>query len=175
MPHRALNQHGSGPARNQHGSGPARNQHGSGPARNQHGSGPARNQNGSGQTRYIRDPFSQLPMNDDHLYPAKRGTTPGRLTFSRNRKTGNRGRKEPVCPDEPQTRLRSLAHSLKVPFPTSTPQVPRTPAQKAPQTTPRSCADILLTHNSLFAIFNSPQSEFLSNQSQGKSIQEEVG
>jgi hypothetical protein len=32
---------------------------------------------------YIRDPFSQLPRNDDHLYPAKRGTTPGMLTFSR--------------------------------------------------------------------------------------------
>ena len=29
---------------------------------------PALNQNGSGPAGYIRDPFSQLPMNDDHLY-----------------------------------------------------------------------------------------------------------
>jgi hypothetical protein len=29
---------------------------------------PAPNQNGSGPARYIRDPFSQLPRNDDHLY-----------------------------------------------------------------------------------------------------------
>ena len=32
---------------------------------------------------YIRDHFSQLPMNDDHLYPAKRGTIPGTPTYSR--------------------------------------------------------------------------------------------
>ena len=31
---------------------------------------------------YIRDPFSRLPRNDDHLYPAKRGTIPGMLIFS---------------------------------------------------------------------------------------------
>ena len=29
---------------------------------------PALNQNGSGPAGYIRDPFSQLPMNDDPLY-----------------------------------------------------------------------------------------------------------
>ena len=29
---------------------------------------PALNQHGSGPAGYIRDPFSQLPMNDDHLY-----------------------------------------------------------------------------------------------------------
>jgi len=28
---------------------------------------PALNQNGSGPAGYLRDPFSQLPMNDDHL------------------------------------------------------------------------------------------------------------
>ena len=44
---------------------------------------PALIQNDSGLAGYIRDPFSPLPMNDDHLYPAKRGTTPGTLTFSR--------------------------------------------------------------------------------------------
>jgi hypothetical protein len=44
---------------------------------------PALNQNGSGLAGYILDHFSPLPMNDDHLYPAKRGTTPGMLTFSR--------------------------------------------------------------------------------------------
>ena len=32
---------------------------------------------------YIRNPFSQLPINDDHLYPAKRGTIPGTPTYSR--------------------------------------------------------------------------------------------
>jgi hypothetical protein len=32
---------------------------------------------------YIMDHFSQLPMNDDHLYPAKRGTIPGMLISSR--------------------------------------------------------------------------------------------
>jgi hypothetical protein len=31
-----------------------------------------------------------------------------------------------------------------------------------PQTNPRSCAKVHLTHNSLFCIFNPPQSEFLS-------------
>ena len=29
---------------------------------------PALNQNGSGQAGYVLDPFSQLPMNTDHLY-----------------------------------------------------------------------------------------------------------
>jgi hypothetical protein len=43
----------------------------------------ALNQNGSGPAGYILDHFSPLPMNDNHLYPAKRGTTPGTLTFSR--------------------------------------------------------------------------------------------
>lgn len=43
---------------------------------------PARNQDGSGQAIYVLGQFSQLPLNDDHLHPAKRGTTPGRLTFS---------------------------------------------------------------------------------------------
>jgi len=38
------------------------------PALNQHGSGPARKQSGSGQARYALDHFSQLPLNDDHLY-----------------------------------------------------------------------------------------------------------
>lgn len=32
---------------------------------------------------YLRDPFSQLPMNDNHLYPAKRGTIPGTPTYCR--------------------------------------------------------------------------------------------
>jgi hypothetical protein len=44
---------------------------------------PALNQNGSEQAGYTLDRFSQLPMNDDHLYPAKRGTIPGMLTSSR--------------------------------------------------------------------------------------------
>jgi hypothetical protein len=44
---------------------------------------PALKQIGSGSARYVLDQFSQLPRNDDHLHPAKRGTTPGRLTFSR--------------------------------------------------------------------------------------------
>jgi hypothetical protein len=56
------------------------------PALNQHGSGPARNQERSGQAGYVLDHFSQIPMNDDHLYPAKRGTTPGRYTFSRRQR-----------------------------------------------------------------------------------------
>ena len=34
---------------------------------------------------YVRDHFCQLSMNDDYLYPAKRGTTPGRLTYSRKK------------------------------------------------------------------------------------------
>ena len=29
---------------------------------------PALSQNASGPAGYLRDPFSQLPMNDDHLY-----------------------------------------------------------------------------------------------------------
>ena len=29
---------------------------------------PALNQNGSGPAGYLRDPFSQLPLNDDHFY-----------------------------------------------------------------------------------------------------------
>jgi hypothetical protein len=44
---------------------------------------PALNQNGSGPAGHLSDPFSQLPRNDDHLYPAKRGTIPGMLIFSR--------------------------------------------------------------------------------------------
>ena len=44
---------------------------------------PALNQDDSGLAGYIRDPFSQLPMNDDYLYPAKRGTIPEMLIFSR--------------------------------------------------------------------------------------------
>ena len=38
------------------------------PALNQHGSGPALNQSESGQAGYVLDQYSQLPMNDDHLY-----------------------------------------------------------------------------------------------------------
>ena len=37
---------------------------------------------------YIVDHLSQLPRNDDHLHPAKRGTTPGTLTFSRKQGWG---------------------------------------------------------------------------------------
>lgn len=48
-------------------------------------------------------------------------------------------------PDEPQIRLTNLA--------TSSP--------KTPQSNPKSCAEIRLTHNSLSYILNFPQSEFL--------------
>jgi ABC-type dipeptide/oligopeptide/nickel transport system ATPase component len=47
---------------------------------------PALNRSKSGPAGYVLDHFSQLPMNDDHLYPAKRGTTPGRYTFSRRQR-----------------------------------------------------------------------------------------
>jgi len=47
---------------------------------------PALNRSKSGQAGYVLDQFSQLPLNDDPLYPAKRGTTPGRLSFSRRQR-----------------------------------------------------------------------------------------
>jgi len=40
---------------------------------------------------------------------------------------GNRGRKEPVCPDEPQNGLRNLTEGLKTPPPHLYPQIPPTP------------------------------------------------
>ena len=43
---------------------------------------PALNRSKSGQEGYLLENFSQLPMNGDHLYPAKRGNTPGMLTLS---------------------------------------------------------------------------------------------
>jgi len=94
---------------------------------------PALNQNGSGPAGYILDHFSPLHMNDDPLYPAKRGTTPGTLTFSP--KDPEYGRKEPVCPDEPQKRLTSLAKSLKRPPRPLYPEIPRISAEKAAQQT----------------------------------------
>jgi hypothetical protein len=41
------------------------------------------------------------------------------------------------------------------------------PPEKAPEIDSRFCGKIPLTHNSLFCIFSSPQSQFLSNQREG--------
>jgi hypothetical protein len=40
---------------------------------------------------------------------------------------------EPVCPDEPQKPLTSLARSLKAPFSIYNPKIPRIPAEKLPK------------------------------------------
>ena len=44
---------------------------------------------------------------------------------------GNRGRKEPVCPDEPQKSLPDLGKSLKAPPPHLYPENPLIPPEKA--------------------------------------------
>jgi len=58
------------------------------------------------------------------------------LTFSRNNQ--EYGRKESVCPDEPQKRLTGLAKSLtppSLPPRTSTPEIPQTLAETASKQT----------------------------------------
>jgi len=108
---------------------------------------------------YLRHPFSQLPMNDDHIYRDPDDPC-GMLTYSR--KDQEYGGEEAVCPDEPQKRLTSLAQWLKAPPSHFYPKNPPKPPLKTPQTNPRSCATILLTPNCLFCIFSQLQSEFLS-------------
>jgi hypothetical protein len=66
------------------------------------------------------------------------------------------GKEEPVCPDEPEKSLPDLGKSLKAPPLQIYPENPPKPREKGSPTNPRSCASILLTHNSLFCIFKPP-------------------
>ena len=51
---------------------------------------------------------------------------------------GHRGREQPVCPDEPQNRLSSLAQWLKAPLPGSISKIPLIPPLKRPANNPKS-------------------------------------
>jgi hypothetical protein len=64
---------------------------------------------------YLRDPFSQLPICDHPLYPAKRGTTSGILTFSRKKRWRIWGGRNRCAPMSLKTACRSSSTGQKRP------------------------------------------------------------
>jgi len=96
---------------------------------------PALNQHGSGPPGYILDHFSQLPMNDNSFYPAKRGTTPGMLTFSpKKRWRIGGGRNRYARMSLKNTRGASPNHWNPA-LATSIPKIPPIPAEPVPKQT----------------------------------------
>ena len=84
---------------------------------------------------YILDHFSQLPMNDNSLYPAKRGTTPGMLTFSpKKRWRIGGGRNWYARMSLKNTRGASPNHWNPA-LATSIPKIPPIPAEPVPKQT----------------------------------------